>query len=132
MNYAIKWIDILALWVIIERSCNSVLEQPTRPPPTQRELVDAKAKSGLLRDFIATNEVSPAYAKPPTSNDVVTQAIKRLRETGLLTLEGYYPTKAGRELFSQHIGTDWRRWPKEIPYSDGKLDLGHARYLPEL
>lgn len=120
------WRDILVLYAIIEYLNNH------EKPPSQRELHNVT--HGLVNDFIEANNVPAIYSRPFTSNEIITQAIAKLRQAGLLSPKGeYHPTDSAIAFFQDaRVGQDWSKWPISVPLAGDAPDLTRATYLPAL
>jgi len=91
------------------------------------ELFNVKDKGGEINEFIKSNDVSPLLVSPVTGNRAVYEAVKVLRQTGLLDENKYKTTRKGKQLLKK-LGN---KWPAYIPIENGKVIPEKAIYIPE-
>lgn len=118
------WLDILVLYCIMKHT------ETSATPPLKRELFNRGDRSGLVNQFIQSNNVDYIYSKPLTSDLPVQDAINKLRRIGFLSQDGYKVLSKGFTFF-EIIGADWRKWPLDAPISSNNtLDAARTIYAP--
>lgn len=128
---SISFIDIIIL------KAAALSEDPTQRrligllPEFSGEVNSLMEKLGILRDGV----MDVRYGRRLNSANTFNGSVGKWRSLGFIVQsDSYIVTPAGLD-FLDEIGSDWRKYPLNIPIDDEaspELDLSNAKYIHDL